>query len=101
MSTVVGFGCPISQIWTRHRQDNLSVACTIVSSVTRTKKSQEQDRLVRTRVDEHRSARDCDRGRGQQVGDEEQGESQKTNETSDDSEYDGACMLWNTLVDVQ
>ena len=28
----------------------------------------------RTRVDEHRSARDCDRGRGQQVGVEEHGE---------------------------
>ena len=28
----------------------------------------------RTRVDERRSARDCDRERGQQVGEEEQGE---------------------------
>jgi hypothetical protein len=28
----------------------------------------------RTRVDERRSARDCDRGQGQQVGEEEQGE---------------------------
>ena len=28
----------------------------------------------RTRVDERRSARGCDRGRGQQVGEEEQGE---------------------------
>jgi hypothetical protein len=31
----------------------------------------------RTRVDEHRSARGCDRGRGQQVGVEEQGEDRK------------------------
>jgi hypothetical protein len=28
----------------------------------------------RTRVDERRSTSDCDRGRGQQVGEEEQGE---------------------------
>jgi hypothetical protein len=68
-------GCPISQIWTRHRQDNLSVTGAIVSSsATRTKKSQDQDRLARTRVDERRSARGCDRGWGQQVGEEEQGE---------------------------
>jgi hypothetical protein len=51
------------------------VANTIVSSsTTHTKKSQEQDRLARTRVDERRSARGCDRGQGQQVGEEEQGE---------------------------
>jgi hypothetical protein len=31
----------------------------------------------RTRVDEHWSARGCDRGRGQQVGKEEQGEGQE------------------------
>jgi hypothetical protein len=31
----------------------------------------------RTRVDDHRSARDCDRGRGQQVGEEEQDEGQE------------------------
>jgi hypothetical protein len=38
----IGLGCPISQIWTRHRQDNLSVAGAIVSSpAARTKKSQE------------------------------------------------------------
>jgi hypothetical protein len=67
-------GCPISQIWTRHRQDNLSVAGAIVSSASRTKKSQEQDRLARTLVDERRSARGCDRGQGQQVGEEEQSE---------------------------
>jgi nickel-dependent lactate racemase len=48
---------------------------TIVSSTaTRTKKSQKQDRLARTRVGECRSAHGCDRGQGQQVGDEEQGE---------------------------
>jgi hypothetical protein len=39
-----------------------------------TKKSQEQDRLACTRIDERRSARGCDRGQGQQVGEEEQGE---------------------------
>jgi hypothetical protein len=44
------------------------------SSVVRVKKAQEQDRLARTRVHERRSARGCDRGRGQQVGEEEQGE---------------------------
>jgi hypothetical protein len=39
-----GLGCPISQIWTRHRQDNLSVTVVIVSSsAARTKKSQKQD----------------------------------------------------------
>jgi hypothetical protein len=31
----------------------------------------------RTRVDERRSGRGCDRGRGQQVGEEEQGEDRK------------------------
>jgi hypothetical protein len=42
-----GFGCPISQTWTSHRQDNLSVVGTTVSSsVTRTEKGQEQDRLA-------------------------------------------------------
>jgi hypothetical protein len=45
----IGFGCPISQIWTRHHQDNLSVVGTIVfSSTARMKKSQEQDRLAYT-----------------------------------------------------
>jgi hypothetical protein len=44
------------------------------SSVVRTKKGQEQDRLARTRVDERRSACGCNCGRGQQVGEEEQGE---------------------------
>jgi hypothetical protein len=29
---------------------------------------------IRTRVDERQSARNCDRGRGQQFGEEEQGE---------------------------
>jgi hypothetical protein len=46
----------------------------VFSSATRTKKSQEQDRLARTRVDECRSARGCDCGQGQQVGEEEHGE---------------------------
>jgi hypothetical protein len=53
----MGFGCPISQTWTPHRQDNLSVACT--------KKGQEQTDSLGTRVEEHRSARGCDRERGQ------------------------------------
>jgi hypothetical protein len=44
----------------------------VSSSATRTKKSQEQDRLACPRVDERRSARGCDHG--QQVGEEEQGE---------------------------
>jgi hypothetical protein len=47
---------------------------TVSSLAARTKKGQEQDRLVCTRVDERRSARGCDRGRGQQVGEEEQSE---------------------------
>jgi hypothetical protein len=46
----------------------------VSSSAARTKKSQEQDRLARTRVDERWSARGSDRGQGQQVGEEEQGE---------------------------
>jgi hypothetical protein len=41
------------------------------SSTARTEKGQEHDR---TRVDERRSARGCDRGRGQQAGEEEQRE---------------------------
>jgi hypothetical protein len=50
----------------------------VSSSTARTKKShEEQDRLIRTRVDERRSARACDRGWGQQVGEEEQGEGQE------------------------
>jgi hypothetical protein len=40
-------GCPISQTWTPHHQDNLSVAgVTMSSSTTRTEKGQEHDRLV-------------------------------------------------------
>jgi hypothetical protein len=43
----MGFGCRISQTWTPHRQDNLSVAGdTMSSSTPRTKKGQEHDRLV-------------------------------------------------------
>jgi hypothetical protein len=42
-----GLGCPISQTWTPHRQDNLSVAgATVSSSAARTEKGQEQDRLA-------------------------------------------------------
>jgi hypothetical protein len=46
----------------------------VSSSAAHTKKSQEQDRLTRTRVDERWSAHAYDRGLGQQVGEEEQGE---------------------------
>jgi hypothetical protein len=43
----MGLGCPISQTWTPHRQDNLSVAgATVSSSAARTEKGQEQDRLA-------------------------------------------------------
>jgi hypothetical protein len=74
----MGLGCPISQIWTRHRQDNLSVVGVIMSSsVARTKKSQEQNRLAHTRVDECRPARGCDRRLEQHVEEEEQGEGQE------------------------
>jgi hypothetical protein len=47
---------------------------TVSSSATHKEKGQEQDRLARTHVNERRSARGCDRGRGQQVGEEKQGE---------------------------
>jgi hypothetical protein len=58
-------GCPISQTWTPHRQDNLRVVgATVSSSAARTEKGQEQDR-ARTRVDKRRLASGCDRGRGQ------------------------------------
>jgi hypothetical protein len=68
-------GCPISQSWTPHRQDKLTVAgATASSSAANTEKGQEQDQLASTRVDECRSARGCDHGRGQQAGEEEQGE---------------------------
>jgi hypothetical protein len=40
-------GCPISQTWTPHRQDNLNVAgASVSSSVAHAKKVQEQDRLA-------------------------------------------------------
>jgi hypothetical protein len=47
---------------------------TVSSSTAHTNKCQEQDRVARTRVDERWSARDYDRGWGQQIGEEEQGE---------------------------
>jgi hypothetical protein len=41
----MGLGCPISQTWTPHRQDNLSVAgATMSSSTARTEKAQGHDR---------------------------------------------------------
>jgi hypothetical protein len=58
-----GLDCPISQTWTPHRQDNLSVAgATMSSSVARTKKGQEQDRLVSYPRRRASVARGCDRG---------------------------------------
>jgi hypothetical protein len=43
----MGLGCPLSQIWTPHRQDNLSVAgATMSSSMARMEKGQEHDRLA-------------------------------------------------------
>jgi hypothetical protein len=42
-----GLGCPISQTWSPHRQDNLSVAgATMSSSTTRMEKGQEHGRLA-------------------------------------------------------
>jgi hypothetical protein len=42
-----GLGCSISQTWTPHRQDNLSVeGATMYSSTARTEKGQEHDRLA-------------------------------------------------------
>jgi hypothetical protein len=71
----MGLGCLISQTWTPLRQDNLSViGATMSSSTTRMEKGQEHDRLAPYRVDERRLARGCDRGWGQQVGEEEQSE---------------------------
>jgi hypothetical protein len=65
-------GCPISQVWAPHRQYSLSVAgATVSSSAARTEKGQEQDRIARTRINERRSARDCDHGWEQQVGEKE------------------------------
>jgi hypothetical protein len=44
---ITGLGCPISQTWTPHRQDNLRVADATVSSLAaRMEKGQEQDRLA-------------------------------------------------------
>jgi hypothetical protein len=43
----MSLGCPISQTWTPHCQDNLSVAgATMSSSTARTEKGQEHDRLA-------------------------------------------------------
>ena len=69
------------------------VGTIVSSSTTRTKKSQEQDRLALIRVDERRSARDCDRGQGQRLGRKNRAKAGKTNGTSDDDKNDGACML--------
>jgi hypothetical protein len=68
-------GCPISQTWTPHRQDNLTVQtppCPPRRHARR--KVRSMTNSPRTRVDERRSARGYDRGWGQQVGEEEQGE---------------------------
>jgi hypothetical protein len=47
----------------------------------------------RTRVDERRSARGCDRVRGQQVEEEEQGEGQEDKWDVQRGENDGARMM--------
>jgi hypothetical protein len=64
----------------------------VSSSAARTKKSQEQDRLARTRVDERWLAV-VTVGRGNRLGRKKRAKAGKTNGTSDDGENDGACML--------
>jgi hypothetical protein len=48
--------------------------------------------LSRTRVDERRSAHDCDHGRGSRLGWNNRAKARKTNGTSDDGENDGVRM---------
>ena len=50
----------------------------------------------RTRVNERRSARGCDRVRGQQVGEEEQGEGQEDERGVRRGENDGARLMCNS-----
>jgi hypothetical protein len=73
-----GLDCPISQAWTPNRQDNLSVAgATMSSSIARTEKDQEHDRLApypRRRASVGSRLRPW---AGQQVGEEEQHEGRK------------------------
>jgi hypothetical protein len=47
----------------------------------------------RTRVDERRSARGCDRGRGIMLGRKNNAKARKTNETSDNDENNDAHMM--------
>jgi hypothetical protein len=75
-------------LWDPHRQYNLNV-----SDRHARRKARSKTNSPHTRVYEHWSDRGCDRGWGQQVGEEEQGEGWETNRTSDDGENDGARML--------
>jgi hypothetical protein len=54
-----------------------------------------------THVDERRSARAATVGRGSRLGRKNMAKAGKTGSTFDDSEDDGAHMMWNVLVDVQ
>jgi hypothetical protein len=95
------FGCPISQTWTSHRQDNLSASgATVSSSAVCTKKARSKtdspipastsvDRLVATTV-----------GGSNNLGRKNRAKAGETNGASDDSKNDGACC-GNVLVDVQ
>jgi hypothetical protein len=65
----------------------------VSSSAARTKKSQEQDRLTRTRVDERRRLAAATVDRGSSLGRKNRAKAGKTNGMSDDGENDGACML--------
>jgi predicted GNAT family N-acyltransferase len=60
----------------------------VSSSATCTTKSQEQDRLVRTRVGRLAAATV---GRGSRLGRKNMAKAGKKNGTSDDDENDGAC----------
>jgi hypothetical protein len=74
---------------------------TVFSSTARTKKGQEQDLFSRTGVDERRSLTATTMGGGSRLRRKNRAKARKTNGTSHDGENDGACMLWNVLVDVQ
>jgi hypothetical protein len=66
---------------------------TISSSTTRIEKGQDMTDSPRTSVDVHRSARDCDRGWGQQVGRKNNVKAGKMNRTFDNGENDDARMM--------
>ena len=46
-----------------------------------------------TRIDEHRSALGCDRGRGSRLGRKNSAKARKTNEMSDNDENNDAHMM--------